>query len=572
MRSMALCRLLHAALVRPDAREGRVRAYSKAPMSAHPRSWIRLGVLAAALVLGAWLRLRGLDGLPLHGDEHHTLLAADRGYGEILTTFDLVGSHVPLPLLQRLSMDVFGEGVVPFRLVAIVPGLLLLLLAYPLLCAFVDHNAAALASAALALNPMMVFYARFARAYALALLLALVLGWAVRRVLEPGTRRRSTWIALSACAALLPWVHLSTLGFVLAVALAGLLLAARESRAAALRLGAAFAAAGVVSLLLFAPVFGQVVAYFRANEPEPTPLAWFGVPTLLAGGSAAAWGWLGLVPLGAWLAWRERSASVVLALAALLGPLVLLLATRPSGMDYAWARYLMSGLPFLAALGATALGGLARLVPRLLQRQGETLALLAGAGLCLVQHWNGPLGPRAPKDASFSNTYLALHSLPAFDEPYPSAPELYHTLAADPTVERIVEAPSIYTRSVLLYRNHALRHGKEVVIGWTGDLPRALRRGPYVRLLDIEPRQADWLVMHRDLGAEVMDYFGFVFEDAWPRHSDPADESFMRRHEAIHDGNLAKPELAESIAAKLVERYGAPTYEDQRIYAWRLAP
>ncbi|NOT32382.1 MAG: hypothetical protein HOP15_18205 [Planctomycetes bacterium] len=541
-------------------------------MSAPPRSWIRLWVLAAALVLGAWLRLRGLTGLPLHGDEHHTVLAADRGYGEILTTFDGVGSHVPLPLLQRLSLDVFGDGVVPYRLVAIVPGLLLLLLAYPLLCAFVDRSAAALASVALALNPMMVFYARFARGYALALLLALGLGWALRRVLERDERRRSTWVALIACAALLPWVHLSTLGFVLAVALAGVLLAARESRAAALRLGAALAVAGVVSLLLFVPVFGQVVAYFRANEPEPAPLDWLGVPTLLAGGRAAAWGWLALVPLGAWFAWRERRKSVVLALAALLGPLSLLLATRPSGMDYAWARYLLSGLPFLAALGATAFGGLARLVPRLASRQGETLALLAGAGLCLAQYGCGPLGPRAPRDGSFSNTYLALHGLPAFDEPYPDAPELYRTLAADPAVERIVEAPSIYTRSVLLYRSHALLHGKEVVIGWTGEPPRALRRGPYVRLLEIEAGEADWLVLHRDLGAEVMDYFGFVFEQVWPRHSDPADESFMRRQEAIHDGNLAKPELAESIAAKLVERYGAPTYEDRRIYAWRLAP
>src|SRR6185436_16347980 len=87
------------------------------PMSAPPRSWIRLLVLAGALALGAWLRLRGLDRLPLHGDEHHTLFAADRGYGEILSTFDLVGSRVPLPLLQRLSLDVFGPGVVPFRLV-----------------------------------------------------------------------------------------------------------------------------------------------------------------------------------------------------------------------------------------------------------------------------------------------------------------------------------------------------------------------------------------------------------------------------------------------------------------------
>ncbi len=125
---------------------------------------------------------------------------------------------------------------------------------------------------------------------------------------------------------------------------------------------------------------------------------------------------------------------------------------------------------------------------------------------------------------------------------------------------------------MLLYRNEALQHGKEVVIGWTGDIPRALQRGPYVRLLDIEPGRADYLLLHRDLPAEVSAYFRHVFEEVWPRRFDPADESFMRRQEDTNPGNLADPELAERIAAKLVERYGPPTYTDERIYAWRLAP
>lgn len=546
-------------------------------MPAQPRTWIRPAVLAAALGVGIWLRVRGLDALPLHGDEHHTLFAADRPYGEILRTFDLVGSHVPLPLLQRLSLDVFGGGIVPFRLVAIVPGLLLLLLAYPLLRAFVERDAAVLATALLAVHPMAVYYSRFARAYALALLFAFVLAWALKRVLEPGSRGRATWALLMGSAALLCWVHLSALGFVLATAVAGIALAARESRAAALRVGGAFAVAGLIALLLYAPVLGQVVSYFRQNEPEPPPLSWFGVATLLAGGRAAAWVWLGLVPLGAAFAWRERRATVVLAEAALLGPLVLLLGLRPSGMDYAWARYLASALPLLAALCAVALTGLARFAPG----RGEPLALLA-AGLCFFQLGQSPLDLRAPRDGSFSNTYLALQRLPAFDEPWPASPELYRTLAADPAVAYLVEAPSIYTRSVLLYRNYALQHGKRVVIGWTGEMPRALQRGPYVRLLEIEPegpRGAEgqpgsvvWLVFHRDLRTEVSDYFRFVYEDAWPRRFDAGLESFMRRQETIHGGNLAEPELAERVAARLVERYGPPDHQDARVYAWRLAP
>ena len=100
------------------------------------------------------------------------LAAADGTLGEILTTFDSVGSHVALPLVQKLALDVFGHGVVSFRLVALVPGILTLLLAYPLLRRWVGSDAAVLATALLAVNPMAIYYSRFARGYALGLLCA----------------------------------------------------------------------------------------------------------------------------------------------------------------------------------------------------------------------------------------------------------------------------------------------------------------------------------------------------------------------------------------------------------------
>jgi hypothetical protein len=564
-----------------------------------PRSWIRFGVLCGAIGLGTWLRLRGLSELPLHGDEYHTLLAADGSYGSILTTFDAVGSHVALPLLQKLSLDVCGAGIVPFRLVAIVPGLLVLFLAYPLLRAFVSADAAALAGAALALDPLVVYYARFARGYSLALLLALVLGWAVRRVLEPTGRGRRTWCALVAAGALLPWVHLSTLGFVLAVALAALALALRESRALAGQVLAAFAAAGGLALLLFLPVFDQVVRYFQEMKSEPPPLDWFGVPTLLAGGRAAAWIWLVLLPVGCGLCWRERRASVVLAGAGLCGPLALLLFTNPRGMDYAWARYLLSALPFLAALVASALTSLAGLVARsgesvalavmrsgesvalavmrsgesvalAVMRSGESVALVLGAGLLLFQHWAGPLGPSVPQASGYSNTYLAMHELPAFDEPYPAMPEFYRTLGEDPSARCIVELPPLFTRAVLLYRNYALLHGQDVLVGWTSELPRGIQRGPYVRPLELEPGQADYVVLHRDQVTEVPAYFRFVFEDAWPRQNEPADETFMLRQETIYPQNLVGTDVTDGIAGQLRAKYGAAFYKDEYILVWKL--
>lgn len=540
-------------------------------MPAGPRSWFRLSVLVLALALGAWLRLRGLASLPLHGDEYHTLLRGpehiDLGaapYGLLFTLFDDVGSHVPLPLLQRLSLDLFGPGVVPLRLVAILPGLGLLLLLHPLLRAFVSANAAALATLALALNPMTVYYSRFARGYVLALLLATALGWALRRLLEPERRSRAAWAILVATGALLPWVHLSALGFVLALAIAGLVLALRESRAFAARLLGAFACSAVLLLLLYAPVLGQVVEYFRSMESEPPPLSWFGVPALLVGGRAAAVVWLLLVALAVLFGWRERRTSVVLSLAGLLGPLTLLLATNPRGMDYAWARYILWALPFLAALGAQAL---AELGARLLRSEKAALAL--GAGLLLAQSWSGPLGPDAPRDGAFSNTYLAMHPLPAFDEPYPDTPEFYRALATDPSVRCIVEVPPLFTRSVLLYRNYALQHGKEVLIGWPGG-PRAMQGRPYVRPLELQADQADYLVLHKDPLSEVPGYFRYVHEELWPRMRNPADETFMRRQETIYAQNLADAGQMEPVAARLRSVFGDPAFEDERIVAWKV--
>jgi hypothetical protein len=272
-----------------------------------------------------------------------------------------------------------------------------------------------------------------------------------------------------------------------------------------------------------------------------------------------------LLAAASWALARERRTSVLLGWAALLGPLALLLATNPRGMDYAWARYLLSALPFLAALVAA---GWLELGARLTRSPAAALAL--GAALLGIQHWTGPIGPRAPDDGAFGNTYLALHALPAFDEPYADTPEFYRTLAADPAASRIVEVPPIYTRAVLLLRNYALQHGKEVLVGWPGEMPLALTGGPYVRLLELEPAIADYLVLHKDPLAEVPAYFRFVYDEVWPRVRVPADDTFMRRQETIYGQNLLDAERMAPVAARLLTAYGPATYKDERILVWRL--
>jgi len=533
------------------------------PMGSDPRSALRWTVLGLFLALGVYLRVRGLGELPLHGDEHHTLLAADGSYGAILTTYDTVGSHVPLPLLQKLALDLLGPGVFVFRLPALVPGLLTLLLAYPLLRRIVGGDAAVLASALLAVNPMAIYYSCFARGYALGLLLALLLGWAVACLLA-GERRRLARVTLVVAGGGLPWVHLSTLGFVGVLGLTASVLGARQSRARGLELLGSFAAAGGLCLLLYLPVLGQVLNYFGGLPSEDPPLDWFGVPTLIAGGRVEAWSWLVLGTLGLALAWRERREAVLLTLAGAIGPLALLLAKNPPGMDYAWARYLLSPLPFLAAFVAAGFVALLARLPRV----GTALALPLGALLCAAQWFAGPFGPRAVADGSFSNTYLALHPLPAFDAPWPGASAFYRELASDPAT-RLAEVPHLVDRSVFLWRNHALQHGKSVVLGWTGALPRGLAGGPYARVLELTSERADYLVVHKDPVREVAAYFTWVFTDLWPRTRVEADETFMRRQENVHLDGIVPAEVMAGIAAKLRETLGEPCFEDGWIVVWR---
>lgn len=534
-------------------------------MARDPRIWPRWALVLLACAIGVHLRLRGLASQPLFGDEYHTILAADQGYGAILRTFDSVGSHAALPFLQRLSLDLFGDGVVSFRLVAIVPGLLTLLLAYPLLAPFVGVEAAALATAVLAVSPMHVYYSRFARGYALTVLLALVLGASLRHVVTAPRPRRSVWVMLVACAGLLPWVHLSSAGFVAALGLCGLALALRRSRALTLRMIAAFGLAAGIAGLLYLPLIGQVREYFRIMVPEGGPLGWFGIPTLVAGSRVAAVAWLVLVPLAAAVLWREHGRALAVAGAALGGPLVFLLATQPRGMDYAWSRYLLTALPFVAGLVAAAFLAWTRWLPE----RARPVGLALGAALLGVQLAIGPLAS-ADGGGAFDNTYLAMHPLEAFDAPWPDAPELYAQLAADPAVTHVVEAPVILTRAALLYRSYARLHGKRVSIGWVGEQPRAVRGPPYVDLLALAPGDADWVILHRDPGQEVRRYFSFVYDVVWPRVQRAADESFMRRHEAVYAANLDSPERTAAMAGRLFTNLGPADVKDGRILAWNL--
>ena len=194
-------------------------------------------------------------------------------------------------------------------------------------------------------------------------------------------------------------------------------------------------------------------------------------------------------------------------------------------------------------------------------------ALALGSVAIAVAAWFGPLVSRWDAHP-FSNSYLALRSLPAFDERWPETSPLYDQLANDESVHRIIEAPQLVTRSVLLLRHHQLVHRKEVDVGWIGPASAGLTRA-YVRIDDDEElaaAEADVLVFHRNQQLELERYWTFVYDQAWPRHENATDRSFMERHRALWKAYGPLP----GIVQRLRDRLGEPFYEDEAVLAWRL--
>jgi hypothetical protein len=80
---------------------------------------------------------------------------------------------------------------------------------------------------------------------------------------------------------------------------------------------------------------------------------------------------------------------------------------------------------------------------------------------------------------------------------------------------------------------------------------------------------ADYLVLHTDLRTEILGYWRFVHEEAWPRVQDPALASLMRTFE--------KPSLVigrdarlQAVLRELHERLGQPVHVDPYVKVWKL--
>ena len=163
--------------------------------------------LAAAFIVGAALRFRGAGRLILLDDEFHALGAArTMPFTALFTHFAGADHCIPLAMAYKVLIFWTGLSEWSMRMPMLVSALLFCAIVPILVYPAVRTSALGWL---IAIAPFHIFYSRYARPYAIALLLGLVSVLSLWRAIRSCDRR---WLyAAVPCAILAPWLNLSFL-------------------------------------------------------------------------------------------------------------------------------------------------------------------------------------------------------------------------------------------------------------------------------------------------------------------------------------------------------------------------
>jgi hypothetical protein len=439
-----------------------------------------LGLLAA-LAAGLALRLDQIREQILLDDEWHALHALMRfGYARILTHFGWTDFCIPLAVFDKAVKDTVGLSEAWMRLPVLLAGTGTLVVLPLLVRGWVGRPASTSLAWLLAVSPLHVFLSRFARPYAVSLLLVTAGGLALGRWWESGRRR---WMALAVAGLVLaPYFHLSTLPAVLAVLGLGLLEAVVR-RPSARRPGemarlAAMVAGGLAILVGLPLVVDRAALAYKAGRAQLGPALAVGALELLAG---TAW-----APLLAALAALALAGALILArlrprLLSLLGALALagpaaVLVARPVsvGEPIVAVRYCLALLPAGALLVAVALAqGEEALRARGIPCPAGTLTAILVVGLVV----SGPLPRIMVRPNNWTNhgwfQYAYDPARLAWRCPE-EVPRFYRELARQPAGSlRILEAPWWHAWENVYFPCYQRVHGQYMAIGFVSPLERA---------------------------------------------------------------------------------------------------
>ena len=492
--------------------------------------WLRDHLaLLGAVIFGAALRAYQLPGQILVDDEWHAVRKViTSGYREIFTSFGAVDHTIPITLYYELATRTVGLSEWVIRTPFFIAGTLTILVVPLLLRRHVGRPACDVLGWLLALSPVLVFYGRFARPYAIVALcsstavLAFYAWWREHRTRDA--------VLYAALAVLTGYFTLVALPFVLGPFVFFLVAAWRQSAArrwsAVKRLfGLGLATAGPLLVLLLPPLLADsramAVKVRHGTLDLDTALQVLQVAT-----GAETW-WVAVVvvalaAVGCYRLCLEAPRFGVL-LSTLIGLQVVAVAVAsPKGVERipVLCRYLISCIPILllfTAIGMTWLVGLAT------PRKGWRAVVLAGA--CAALFIDGPIPEASYRPNNWTANLLKKHlenkprPLLQLQRKLRRVPEFYETLSQHPPGSLlVVEAPSPYAigRNHLPIYQHI--HRQRTMVGFVSGLCGQQREGevpwgtPGIELRNFvflaEPdeliqRGVDYVIFHRRLQLET---------------------------------------------------------------------
>jgi hypothetical protein len=355
-----------------------------------PPWWAWLPVLAVAAALRLW-QLR--DQL-LADDEWHALnKVMSAGPREIMRSFGFADHSIPLTLLYEALAAGPGLDEWTMRLPLLAAGLVSVVLMPWLLRGLARADEQLVFGLLIALSPLLVYFSRTARPYALSVLLAFAAVVAFRHWwLGGGHRWAATYVVACALAA---WLHPLTLATTLAPlafhGMQALWLSAhrRQLQPIGRVVGVGGLAAMPLAALLGPPIVADLGSLAgKAGVHRVTPDTLVQAVELFAGSAlvpvAVAWGVLAFAGLG--LLVRRDAATAAYWLFVVVTATVLVVVTGGAWIHHplVLARYLLPLLPMLLWLVAIAIAAALRPLPG----TARALALLVvAAGLYMA----GPL-------------------------------------------------------------------------------------------------------------------------------------------------------------------------------------
>lgn len=349
------------------------------------------------ITFGIALRISGL-GRALEYDEIWTLSHyVSAPFAVIFTELSVPNNHLLHSLLAKLSLSLFGIGVIQLRLPAFLSGIAVLISSIPVTLRLTrSRGITLLVLAMLALNIPTLFYAQSARGYEIQFALLLAFAWGLLALADTH-RKKSPWLpALGAATAAIGAVlTLPTSVLFLIPPLAFLIWKKRHSRAAwaAVLLPGLFCAIwyplNYAAFHSGREVFGETF-----KTPEEFLSFAFSVFWDLAG-------WT-LIPLLPGLFNRRRIKLLPLLGSIILFPLLAALLTRGGG-----ARVY---LPLVYPLSLLTAFGIALLCRRCRLKIGKTALLLGFGGLLCMNAHNSYESKREP---DLVDVFTMARTLPA---------------------------------------------------------------------------------------------------------------------------------------------------------------